>query len=100
MTGQSFSIPHRESGANRNYSAARQSAKSTPSRDNHSRSNSNSNYIVKKEVNMVDYSFNLIANVEACFRTRLVAGALSACIAVAAAVGVPSGTQPYASYCR
>lgn len=44
---------------------------------------------------MVRFNFNLEA--KACFRTRLTAVALSGCIAVAAAVHGPSGTQPYAS---
>ncbi len=46
---------------------------------------------------MVQLKFNLKANAEACFRNRIVAVALSGCIAVAAAVHGPSGTQPYAS---
>lgn len=46
---------------------------------------------------MVRFNFNLKANAEACFRAQLIAVALSGCIAVAAAVHGPSGTQPYAS---
>lgn len=46
---------------------------------------------------MVRFNFNLKATAEACFRNHLTAVTLSGCIAVAAAVHGPSGTQPYAS---
>lgn len=46
---------------------------------------------------MVRFNFNLNAYAEACFRNQLAAVVLSGCIAVAAAVHGPSGTQPYAS---
>lgn len=46
---------------------------------------------------MVRFNFNLKATAEVCFRNHLAAVALSGCIAVAAAVHGPSGTQPYAS---
>ncbi|MGY4829173.1 hypothetical protein ACVNIS_11390 [Sphaerotilaceae bacterium SBD11-9] len=94
MNGQGYSIQHRVSGANRNNPAARPPVKSTLNRDTKSRSYSNHN--VKKEVSMVRYNFNLNAKAEACFRNRLAAVTLSGCIAVAAAVHGPSGTQPYA----
>lgn len=95
MIGQSYSINHRASGANRNISAEKPSVISTPNRDTTSRSNRNHNS--KKEAPMVQFNFNLKANAEACFRNHLIAVALSGCIAVAAAVHGPSGTQPYAS---
>ncbi len=45
---------------------------------------------------MVQYSFNLNVAAEACIRYPLAAVTLAGCIAVAAAVRGPSGTQPYA----
>jgi hypothetical protein len=94
MIGQGYSIHYRASGTNRTNSAAKPPVKSSPNRDTNSRSNRNHN--VKKEASMVRFNFNLKANAEACFRSRLTAVALSGCIAVAAAVHGPSGTQPYA----
>ena len=95
MIGQGYSIPYRASGTNRTNSAAKPPVKSSPNRDTKSRSNSNHN--AKKEAPMGRFNFNLYANAEACFRSQLTAVALSGCIAVAAAVHGPSGTQPYAS---
>lgn len=46
---------------------------------------------------MVRFNFHLNAYAEACFSNQLAAVVLSGCIAVAAAVHGPSGTQPYAS---
>lgn len=46
---------------------------------------------------MVRFNFNLKAKAGACFSVQRTAVALSGCIAVAAAVHGPSGTQPYAS---
>lgn len=95
MIGQGYSIPYRASGTNRTNSAGKPPVKSSPNRDTQSRSNHNHN--AKKEVSMGRFNFNLNANAEACFRSHLTAVALSGCIAVAAAVHGPSGTQPYAS---
>ena len=93
IIGQSHSIHYRASGTNRTTLATKPPVKSSPNRDTKSRSNVNHN--VKKEVSMV--RFNLNANAEACFRNHLAAVVLSGCIAVAAAVHGPSGAQPYAS---
>lgn len=94
MTGQSCSIPHRASGANRVKSANKPPVKSILNRD--TRSQSTTKHIVKKEAFMVQYSFNLNVAAEACIRYPLAAVTLAGCIAVAAAVRGPSGTQPYA----
>jgi hypothetical protein len=95
MIGQGYSIPYRASGGNRTNSAAKPPVKSSPNRDTNSRSNRN--HKAKKGAPMGRFNFNLSANAEACFRSHLTAVALSGCIAVAAAVHGPSGTQPYAS---
>ena len=95
MIGQGYSIPYRVSGTNRTNLDAKPPVKSSPNRDTNSRSNRNHN--AKKEAPMGRFNFNLNANAEACFRSQLTAVALSGCIAVAAAVHGPSGTQPYAS---
>ncbi len=89
---QSCSIPHHVNGANRNNSAA----KPTPTHpsDKHAQS-TQQRHIVKKEAPMTHYQVKLDAKVEASFRTRLAALALSGCLAVATAVG-PTWTQPYA----
>ncbi|MDR6860527.1 hypothetical protein [Variovorax guangxiensis] len=92
--GQGYSIPYRASGTNRSNPAAKPPVKSTPNRDNKSRSTTK--HIVKKEASMVQYNFNLNANAEACFRTRLAAVTLAGCVAVAAAVRGPTWAQPYA----
>jgi hypothetical protein len=94
MNGQSYRSKHRASGANQIGSAAKPSVISTPNRD--TKSQSNRNYNSKKEFPMVQFKFNLKIHAEACFRSHLIAVALSGCIAVAAAVHGPSGTQPYA----
>lgn len=95
MIGQSYSISYRESGTNRITLAAKPPVKSSPNRDTNSRSNRNHNE--KKEATMGRFNFNLNAKAEACFRSHLTAVTLSGCIAVAAAVHGPSGTQPYVS---
>lgn len=94
MTGQGCSISHRVSGANRSNSAAKPPVKSTLNRDTKSRSTTK--HIVKKEVPMVQYNFNLKAAAETCFRAQLVAVTLAGCVAVAAA-GSPTWGQPYVS---